>query len=61
MGMYPHSCGIETQTPVQLTAKPGEEYYIRVGPRFLSPGWDMKLVPNGEGEDGMATAVMISK
>ena len=57
----PHSCGIETQTPVQVMAKPGEEYYIRVGPRLLSAGWTMKLVPNGEGEDGMATAEMISK
>jgi hypothetical protein len=56
-----HTCTVGDNGSLEVKAQPAEEYYIRIGPRLLSQGWDIKLVANGEGEDGMATAEMISQ
>jgi hypothetical protein len=56
-----HSCRVETEQPIQLIVKPGEDYFILVRPRLLTAGWELKQVSPGEGEDGTSASEMVIK
>jgi hypothetical protein len=56
-----HACRVERQEPLEITAHPGEEYFLRLRSGAMTGGWKLQLVDTAEGEDGIANLELVGK